>query len=186
MARYKLLAGQHIQADKTKEPQTIRDAAGNEYQKYPSKKFTTGQVVESDADLVALHGPQKFELVGGEVAAAQDKLRAQEQEIARLKAELAKAQTGETFRTPGDPSPDSIKNDPATFPGGQVSTGFQGGAPEEEDAEGGEGGDSESGDDLDGLSLDDLKTVAKNEGVELKGATRKAEIAGRIRDHRGE
>jgi hypothetical protein len=175
MARFKLLAGQHIQADKSK---PVNGPDGKPTGRFASKTFTTGQVVESDLDLAALHGPQKFELVGGEVAAAQDKLRAQEKEIERLKAELLKAQTGETFRTPGDPSPDSIKNDPATFPHGQVSTGFQGGAPEEE----GDGEDAD--DDLAGLKVADLKQLAADEEVDLQGATHKAEIQDRIRAHR--
>lgn len=58
MARYRVLAGQHIQADMS---QPIDDATGRR----PSKKFTTGQVVESGTDLVTRFGAGKFQLVGG-------------------------------------------------------------------------------------------------------------------------
>jgi autotransporter translocation and assembly factor TamB len=62
VAKYKLLAGTYIGADKTQKP----DDKG----KHPSKTYAVGEVFESDIDLVGKHGYEKFELVGGEVKAA--------------------------------------------------------------------------------------------------------------------
>jgi hypothetical protein len=66
--------------------------------------YTAGQVVESDVDLVEKHGAQKFERVGGESGGF-------------------KSGTGNP--TAGDPTPDNVLHSAATFPHGQVSTGFQ-------------------------------------------------------------
>jgi hypothetical protein len=52
--RFKLLAGQHIQADETQERDELTG-------KYPSKTFTAPAIVESDTDLVKKHGREKFE-----------------------------------------------------------------------------------------------------------------------------
>lgn len=61
MAEFKLLASQHIQGDpeKSADPKTGRR---------PSRTFVAGDIVESDLDLVKLHGAEKFQLVSGSPA----------------------------------------------------------------------------------------------------------------------
>lgn len=54
--RFKVLAGQHIQGDKT---QPIVKETG----KHPSKTYDVGSVVESDIDLAKKHGYDKFQLL---------------------------------------------------------------------------------------------------------------------------
>lgn len=54
--RFKILAGQHIQGDKT---QPIVNETG----KHPSKTYDVGSVVESDIDLAKKHGYDKFQLL---------------------------------------------------------------------------------------------------------------------------
>jgi hypothetical protein len=63
--RFKVIAGNHIGPDKTQDPVTIKDPrTGVETEKYPSRTFKTGEIVEEDYDMVAKHGFQKFERVG--------------------------------------------------------------------------------------------------------------------------
>lgn len=64
--KFRLLAGMHIQADKTQDPTPVKDpTTGLVTQRYPSKTYKQGEVVESDVDLVARLGANKFQLVGG-------------------------------------------------------------------------------------------------------------------------
>lgn len=95
--RFKLLAGQHQQADPDWEPTPAQEKVAERTgvpPRPPTKTFTAGQVVESDKDLVALFGHQKFMRLGG--------------------------------RKPlGATRGDAPANQPASFPGGQVSSGRQ-------------------------------------------------------------
>jgi hypothetical protein len=95
--RFKLLAGQHQQADPDWEPTPAQEKVAERTgvpPRPPTKTFTAGQVVESDKDLVALFGHQKFMRLGG--------------------------------RKPlGATRGDAPSAQPASFPGGQVSSGRQ-------------------------------------------------------------
>jgi hypothetical protein len=84
MAKFRLLAGLHIDDNGT---------------------HSAGQIVESDVDLVEKHGAQKFERVGG--------------------GDEGGLKSGTGNPTAGDPTPDNVLHSTATFPHGQVSTGFQ-------------------------------------------------------------
>lgn len=99
MAQFKLLAGQHLGPDYSQKPVTRKDpVTGEESERYPSKTYNAGDIVESDTDLVARLGAEKFQLVGGEVYPTKNSANVQQQ---------------------------------SKFPGGQVSSGFQGGDPNE-------------------------------------------------------
>jgi hypothetical protein len=135
--------------------------------------------VESDTDLVAKLGPGKFAYAEGGGAA--------EAEIASLKAKLAAlesraasdASTG-GLRTPGDPTPENLVHNPATFPGGQVSTGFQGGAPKEaREAVKGAAGPSDA--ELEAMTVAQLKAHAEDVEIDVKGAHTKADYLKAIR-----
>lgn len=99
MARFKLLAGQHIGPDFSCKP----DKNG----RYPSKTYSAGETVESgDVDLVDKFGAEKFQLIGP----------------SKMKG-VKSSGTGNA--TPGDPTPFNMRENAAHFPAGQVSTGRQ-------------------------------------------------------------
>lgn len=110
-SRFRLMVGMHIGPDLTQEAKPVtntltgeplKDKDGNVVTKYPSKTYRAGDVVMSNDDLVAKHGFQKFERLGGEFS--------------------TRSATGNP--SPGDPSPDSVMLNHARAPHGQVSTGW--------------------------------------------------------------
>lgn len=203
MAKYRLLAGQHVQADKSK---PLHGPDGKPTGRFERRTFKAGDVVESDTDLVAKCGPQHFGYVDAEGKDAR---------IADLERQLAEAKAAaRAGRQPGDPTPDNQATGPAVFPGGQVSTGFQGtsgpkgsGPLHPDDFERGganspppDAGKAEpkkaappraaakpagpSDDDLEGMSVDELHAHAAAEEVELHGARTKADIVKAIKKGR--
>lgn len=163
MARYKVLAGCHIQADTSQEPAEVKDPSGKVTLKYPSATFRPGDVFASDVDMVAKHGAEKFQLVGG------------------------------------SPEPyDPPLSNPAKFPGGQVSSGIQGGEAAEakkRDQEGAEGDSDKSAghigrqltpqetadrnkarQELNKKSYAELVDIARQEKIDLKGASKKEDV----------
>lgn len=168
MHRFKLLAGQHVQADKSR---PILDAEGKPTGRYAAyQTFNRNDVLESDKDLAAMFGKDKFESVGTYEADVPD--------------------PHGNMRTPGDPVPLIAATSPSVAPGGQVSTGFQASGraatPEEVERiqakfEGQAGSDADSDadwsdEDLEKMSASDLREVAKERNVNLHGAHSKAEI----------
>lgn len=180
MARYRLLAGQFIHADKSK---PLLDADGNPTGRFESVTHTATStnkpVVTSDTDLVAKHGPQKFELLDGHGEAASGKIARLEAEIVKLKSQVASSAGG--FRTPGDPTPENLLHSPSVAPGGQVSTGFQGAIDmDDRPADAGEGLDA----DLDHLTVKELREYANENEINLHGATTRDDILKAIRNPR--
>jgi hypothetical protein len=108
MGRYRLLESIHVEPDwKAEQP---RDEDGNLVFPWrrPSVQFTRGQVVTSPTDLVAKFGSNKFQYLGA------------------VEGPTAMRSGGhQGAPTPGDPVPDIAAGSPASFPGGQVSTGLQ-------------------------------------------------------------
>jgi hypothetical protein len=189
MAKYRLKAGQHEQADKGR-PKL--DALGNPTGRFEVKKFRPGETVESDADLVTLFGSEKFELVGCEDQAR--RIAELERELANLRGAQARSSGDDGtggFRVAGDPTPENLRNNPATFPGGQVSTGFQGGSDRAADNQGAtrfeaERGDRDAGgeaadDGLEDMTVPELKKLAEDEEIDLKGAHLKADVLRAVR-----
>jgi hypothetical protein len=177
MARYRLKAGLHQQADYSQQPTLVTNpATGEQTEQYPKKLFNPGEVVESDADLVVKHGADKFEYVDGGSSRKRTAHRA------------------------GDPNPEIAATSPAVFPQGQVSTGHQsttvtedgkhhsGPLPADhplnrpEEAQ----GEEQADDGLEGMTKADLQAVAESEGVEVKHSATKAELVDAIRAHRSE
>lgn len=184
MAKYELVAGQHIEADKTK---PLKGPDGKPTGRFEKKVFNAPAVVESDTNLVEKHG-DKFRLL--ETSQADSRRIADlERQLAQAKAQLS------SQRTPGDPSPENLTHSPAVAPGGQVSTGFQasvGGGrsgpmpPEQAEkalAAQGEATPKTSSytrGELEDMHVQDLRELAESDEVDLKGATRKDEIIKRI------
>lgn len=115
--RLRLLTGQHVWTDRS---QPIRDPDGNPTGQYERRTVNAGGEITSSRNL-AESEPQRYVLISGDMAAAQDR-------ITRLEAELAQAraaQAPKTFTTPGDPTAENLLRSPAVAPGGQVSMGFQ-------------------------------------------------------------
>lgn len=63
MARYRLLGGQHVMADTSKPKYQVAGSNPPSF-RYPTITFKAGDVVETDLDLVARFGANKFQLLG--------------------------------------------------------------------------------------------------------------------------
>jgi hypothetical protein len=147
----------HVQADRSKpllDPATGRPTGRFERQTFDAGNGTGKAVfVESDVDLVAKFGPQKFEAQGGESAAQAARIDELEKELAAMKAQRPAAQSAS-----------------AVAPGGQISTGLQGGQPS-----------GAAHDEFDAWTVNDLRDHAASEEIDLKGARTKEEILKAIR-----
>jgi hypothetical protein len=213
MPQFKLLVGQHIQADPDWEPsEEERELAKNAGRalRPPSRVYRAGETVESDTDLVERFGPEKFQMV-------QDKYRLREGVAKGRKVQARKGvPEGVETRSPGDPTPEIERTSPSVAPAGQVAQGFQGAtspvntttpsgplpveaAQTEESEESEEADDKEESppkappaprgprakrsvpDNLDRMSLNDLRAFAAEEEVDIKGATRREDIIRQIR-----
>jgi hypothetical protein len=180
MARYKLLAGGFEQADKSK---PILGPDGKPTGRFEKRRFVakggSQPIVESDTNLIAKFGPGQFELVGGDDSSR--KIEALERELATLRAKKG---------TPGDVNADNLLHSPSVAPGGQVSTGWQAnsGPMDPDDAERAganlpEGSDA-SDDDLEGMTVAELRGYAADKDIELHGATHKKEIIAAVKKGR--
>jgi hypothetical protein len=64
---YRLLAGAHIGANFDEEPKKVKDEdTGETVYQYASKFYRQGETVKSEKDLVAFGGHEKFQLVGSD------------------------------------------------------------------------------------------------------------------------
>ena len=194
MAKFKLLAGKHVAADVSQDPLPVYDAAtgaqkvdvrtGKPVFKHPPRVYKAGQTVECDDDLVARFGANKFQLISGTPGKGPG--------VSRRAAQ------------PAESAGVLDSANPAVAPGGQVSSGFQQTTGVEGDPDGrtqvagpldvedeataeasgadleNRGGkDTPAGydrDELNDLSVADLKELAASDEVELHGASRKADI----------
>lgn len=147
--KFKLLAGQHVQADKTAKPVKVTAPDGTVSEKYPSKRYVRGDVVESDDDLAAKHGAGKFMMISDRGRRGA-KGTALDEEAAR-KAPL---------------SPPPLEDPKAKKAAKPVEA--------EEPAE-------DDGDELDGMTVAELRELAEEEEVDLSGVHLKAEIVEKIR-----
>lgn len=181
MPRFKLLAGQHIAADKNA-PKL--DHEGKPTGRFENRTYTKGDVVENDADLVARFGAGKFAYA--DAADSSSRIAELEAEVARLRAQAQVVPTarGPALMTPGEPT---AQQGPAKAPGGQVSTGVQGdvgAANAQLGAQQGQGQDDFSAESLEEWTVADLRDLAAEEEIDLRGATRKDEIIATIRQAR--
>lgn len=181
MAKYLLLAGGHVQPDKDK---PVKGPDGKPTGRYAAKRFkaTTSShpVIESDIDLVARFGGDKFAYA--DVEAKNDRIKELEAELAKAKAELAARATPPLEQT-------------ASFPGGQVSTGFQAsGGPayaetaQKIQAQAGKPKDEPKPRDLeaeyggfDSLTKAELEDIAKSEKVEYGAHDTKADLVKKLK-----
>jgi hypothetical protein len=126
MGSYRLLAGQHVQADKTQKPVKMK-VAGTEdvIERYPTRTYKVGDVVDSDIDLAARFGADHFAPVGGQQASDARKIADLERQVSELRAKAQAKQPGAAFSVPGDPTQEIAATSPSVAPGGQVSTGHQ-------------------------------------------------------------
>lgn len=186
MARFKLLAGIHVQADPKWQPTKaeIEEARANGVKlKAPSVTFKQGDTVESDDDLVAKFGSTKFTLLSGKPKVTQPAVRgyvAPHGQVSQGHQETAGGvpglqdpieaaeEAGEAPEVPGD----SAAKSALVSSGEQQPDGSKGArkATQEED--------------LDGMTVADLKELADTEEIDLSGAHRKDEIIKAIRKGR--
>lgn len=113
--KFKLLAGQHVGNDYSAKPkQFSHPETGELIQQWPSKTYHAGDVVESDVDLVAKHGGEKFQLIEGGNRAMQ----------AQMEKER-KQQIEDDDNKKGAFVPEPPRLNPGVAPGGQVGSGKQ-------------------------------------------------------------
>lgn len=180
--KFKLLAGQHVEADRDR---PILDPEGKPTGRFARKTYKAGDVVESETDLAARLGANKFEKLdeGGDRA-----------RIAELERQLAEARAALPSAAATAPS-----TAPAAAPGGQVSDGFQratgspggtasGPLPEADFGRAGVAGAAPAGKgdgpDFEAMTVAQLKEHAEAEEIDLRGATHKDEIIKRVRGKR--
>lgn len=164
MARYKLLVGQHIQADPKAPdltPEQVKAGA-----KKPSRVYNQGDTVVSDEDLVAKHGAAKFSFLDGS-------------------PEKAKATAGASVAPSGQVS-SGFQTTTGTPEGGSVSgladeSEVTAKAPEDADED---DSDSEVENvNLSSLTIAQLKALAHDKGILLHGANNRTEIIKAIEAH---
>ena len=115
MARFRLLAGQHVTNDTEQEPERWTDPiTGKKHERYQEKTYHAGDEIESDVDLAAKHGEAKFERLSGGGPA----MHARQQQM-RREQEL------EDDNKRGGFVPEPPRMNPAVAPAGQVSSGKQ-------------------------------------------------------------
>lgn len=213
-----LKAGKHVGPDHTQEPveRVLKDIRGNETRewRYPSKTYSKGDKIQTDQNLLARHGGEKFQLLSDK---GQEDTR-----LARLNKQV---------KTPV-PHPSGALREQRAAPAGQVSDGHQqtnhtddggqisGVAVEEviralkaenealrkqaaqkkddssptgksimeefADPDADQGSEAEDDEDaeLEGLTAAELKSLAEDEEVELHGAKSKKDMVKAIKDHR--
>jgi hypothetical protein len=118
VGRYRLVAGQHIQADPDWEPDeyAVKQAeATGIAPRAPSRTYNAGDVVESESDLVAKFGANKFQYLGGK--GRKDDLGPEGHTMYQ--------QGAKGPRLPGDPAEELEETSTSHAPHGQVSTGKQ-------------------------------------------------------------
>lgn len=142
MALYRLLLGQHVQADhayKPSEEDRRREQATGSPVRPPSRTYRAGEVVESDRDLEAF-APGKFQLLGS----SQQAHRQADREARRLEQEAQELQKkardlrqravveardsltdAETRARESDDLPGGARREATPFPAGQVLDGHQ-------------------------------------------------------------
>jgi hypothetical protein len=157
MAFFKLLAGQHQQADPDWEPSEEEQEAARTkgiVLKAPTRTYRVGERVESEVDLVKRHGAEKFERIGERRGVPRQQARRPVEEdldpLGKKVPARGGVPAGVQSRTPGDPTEEMQEKHPSLGASGQVAQGFQeavnqpttnvtGGAyvpPEEEEEEG--------------------------------------------------
>lgn len=217
MAFFKLLAGQHQQADPDWEPseQDVEIAKTRGVPlKPPTRTYKVGERVESEVDLVKKHGAEKFERIGERRGIPRQQARrpaeADLDPLGKKVPTRGGVPAGVESRTPGDPTEEMQEKHPSLGASGQVAQGFQeavdqpksnvtGGAyvpseEEEEESEIASPTPMKAGrtpaeaveeqalpENLDRMTLRDLKEYAEQEEIDLEGATRRDDVLKKIR-----
>lgn len=186
LKQFKLLVGYHVGPDFSKDPD---EKTG----KRPSKQYSPGDVVEDEADLVEKCGAGKFAFVGdkpGRVATSLPK-----------QTKAPQGQVGSGFQvTTGGSNPGGVPpitpagtditahtaQDAADMAAGKQPANSQ--DPEDDDEEDDDDASSSAADsddeDLDSMTVAELKEYAEAHEIELHGAARKDDIVKAIRRSR--
>jgi hypothetical protein len=185
MARFKLLAGIHVAPDPNwKPPKNDPDA------KAPSVTYKQGDTVESDEDLVAKFGSTKFLFLGGSVKKTPPAVRG----FVHPAGQVNQGHQETAGGVPGLQDPEEAAEeagDPVEVPGdgaakdALVSGGEQQPDPRRKGGKSGEGADAnEAPEDLDSMTVAELRELAETEEADLTGLHRKDEIVKAIKKNR--
>jgi hypothetical protein len=180
MHKLRLKAGQMTQYDRSR---PLKDENGDPVPgRFHTKVIKIGESFDHAEDLAAKE-PKRYERVGA----------AESNELTALRAKLAEAEAKLAVKA----APQALDN-PAVFPGGQVSTGFQQGLPhgsgpldpalaqragvKDADAE----AHADGGDGLEQMTVIELRECCRREGVSLPANAHKADIIAALRAYRAE
>jgi hypothetical protein len=185
MHKLRLKAGQMTQYDRSR---PLKDENGDPVPgRFHTKVIKIGESFDHAEDLAAKE-PKRYERVG----------TAESNELTALRAKLAEAEAKLAVKA----APQALDN-PAVFPGGQVSTGFQQGLPhgsgpldpalaqragvKDADAAGSkEGSHADGGDGLEQMTVIELRECCKREGCPCPTNAHKADIIAALRAYRAE
>lgn len=180
MARFKLLAGLHVTADPNfKAPKNDPDA------KPTSIPYKAGDTVESDEDLVAKFGSTKFLFLGGSAKKTPPAVRG----FVHPAGQVNQGHQETAGGVPGLQDPEKAAEEagaPVEVPGdgaakdALVSSGEQQPDPRRKTAR----ADATPEQDLDSMTVADLKALAEDEEADLTGLHRKDEIVKAIKKNR--
>jgi hypothetical protein len=190
--KFRLLAGQHQEADKTLPPKRLfKDPeTGNVTKIYPTKTYNAGEVIESDVDLAAKYGADKYQrLDTGKVSPQQvqsaafqgrhDRREFDDEELSQ--AMIANPQA----KTPDDlPGADDDPNRNDDQPNVSQRTAFvdprrataSNESDSEEEEESQSNTASEDSEWNESMTVTELKQYAKTNNIDLTGRERKSDI----------
>lgn len=180
MATFQLLAGGHVVPDPSQPARKVPLPDGTTAERPAKRMAVPGERVESDVDLVARHGADKFALVSGTPGQASAP--------AGGPAVFPGGQVSSGFQRatggvrPGEPPQPGVPLSGPLLPDQYERAGLtaQGTAPAPGQAAG-QPADDESGDGLEDRTVAELHTLAGREKVQLHGAKTKDELVQRIR-----
>jgi hypothetical protein len=187
MATFKVLAGGHVVPDPSQPPRKVPNPDGTVAERPVTRTALPGETVESDTDLVARHGAEKFALVGG--TPGQPSGPAAGPAVfpgGQVSSGLQRAASGVRPGEPPQPgSPLSGPLPPEHYERAGVAG--AGAAPAPGQAPGqaaGQPADDESGDGLEERTVAQLHELAAREKTPLHGAKTKDEVVKAIRASR--
>lgn len=203
-ARFKLLVGQHEQADPDWTPphgvtlklgryvdkngETAVDPDTGKMYRAPTKKYKAGDVVVSDQDLVKKFGDQKFQYLSGSVKGTAPSLPKSKFPNDQVSSGVPEDQSpqapaGGPPVTTGDPDQSVLRegegDDPRTMGGTEEDIGGERLDARKQAAERSPADDAYG--DLTDKTVAELKEIAEAEEVDLKGAHKKDEIIKALR-----
>lgn len=174
--RFELMAGQHIEADKKAKPRRrkVEDPETGEIifeSRYPSKTYNPGDIIETCTDLAAKYGADKYRRLDFKGTMVYGKTRVPQQQTPRG-LPVKDVHDREEFDE-GELQQEMI--------GANAETGEDLGLEVTEEADESASATTSTSDNLDDMTVSDLKAHAEKRGIDLSRAHRKSDMVDTIR-----